>query len=82
VRKASTRYCTGSLARLPESENNDGQGAAGAAAADAGFVTILSGPEENVALANGFPDKRSSYIGTAFRDKSLWRAGRDRPSKV
>ena len=51
VRKASTR----SWARLPESENNDGQGAASVAAADAGFVTMVSGWGENVALADGFP---------------------------
>jgi hypothetical protein len=47
------------------------------AAADAGFVTIVSGPVENVALANGFPEKRLSYIGTSVRDKSLLRADRD-----
>ena len=39
VRNASTR----SWARLPEPENSDGQGAADAAAADAGFVTGISG---------------------------------------
>ncbi len=49
--KASTRF----WARLPESENNDGRGAAKLAAADAGFVTTVSGWEENVALAKGSP---------------------------
>jgi hypothetical protein len=41
-RKASTKF----WAKLPESENNDGQGAASVAAADAGFVTTVSGSGE------------------------------------
>jgi hypothetical protein len=45
-------------AGLPESENSDGQGAA--SAADAGFVTVVSGSEENVGLAEGFPENSLS----------------------
>jgi hypothetical protein len=47
---------------------------AGAAAADAGFVTMVSGWGQNAALANGFPENSLSYIGGSWRDKSLLEA--------
>jgi hypothetical protein len=50
LRKASTKSC----ARLAESENNDGLGASSAAAADAVFVTVVSGSQENVVVAGRF----------------------------
>src|SRR5260370_15017124 len=66
ARKASTKF----WARLPESENNDGPGAA-SAAADAGFVTGVSGREQNVAVADGVPENSLSSIRGPAGDKSL-----------
>jgi hypothetical protein len=43
------------MANGPELENGDGFGAAISAAADAGFVTEISGLGENVATDRGFP---------------------------